>query len=45
MLIKKLRASFDKSFMALLAKKDLTKDALLSHKKEINRVFEEIVSC
>lgn len=44
MLVKKLKASFDKSFMALLSRKDLTKDALLSHKKEVNRVFEEIVS-
>lgn len=43
-ILKKLKASLDKSFAALLGRKDLTRDALMVHKKEVNRCFEEIVS-
>lgn len=42
--LKKLKAKLDKSFATLLAKKDLTKDALLDHKKEVNKFFEEILN-
>jgi hypothetical protein len=38
-LLKKLKANLDKSFTVLLTKREVTKDALISHRKEVNRLF------
>lgn len=39
--LKKLKGKLDKSFTALIAKRQITKQALLNHKKEVNKIFEE----
>ena len=42
--LKKLKAKLDKCLTSLMIKKQITKQALLNHKKEVNKLFQEILA-